>query len=106
MRSLFSFCLAMIACGCATKTPPLSAPLVAVDQTIYSGSPLTGPTTAAVDTSRADSAIVCSVRLLALDAVPSEGFSPLGSDVRIILATRDDGEVQPTGRMIQRVRSA
>jgi hypothetical protein len=95
--------LMLLVGGCAifqkkTENPALPAPDIRVQAIHYSGSPLSGPTTRAVELLPNDRLDV-RTEILALRTLPNDLPVTLGSAARLISASRSGTPVQPTNKL-------
>ena len=98
----------MLLGGCAgvfghNKTTQLQPPAVIVSQTVFSGSPLSGPTASEVKTDSVPQ-VIASVQLLALRDFDSTSGKPIGASARLISANRGGATLQPTTSIIAGAR--
>jgi hypothetical protein len=97
-------CIAIViyACGgCAARQKAaLQAPDAQVSLSHFTGGALSGPTTQVADSSRAETAIAATVKLVALEQpLPADLLKPIDPDVRLIVSDRDPASVAPVLRL-------
>jgi hypothetical protein len=106
-RSFVTIVVALLTlAGCATRAPILPPPQANFQESLFSGSALTGPTTRPVQADRADQAFIASVRLLGLDRAAASGLEPLEPDVRLIVSPSPEGALESHGELTRRIRWA
>jgi len=99
--------MVLVGAGCGGKkappTGPLAMPSAATRVDHFVGSPLSGPTRDTVPAPPPSEALAVRVRMIALEKVPDAG-TPLGSEARLIMATRLGTPVLPSSRLTRTAR--
>ncbi|GIW77114.1 MAG: hypothetical protein KatS3mg104_2177 [Phycisphaerae bacterium] len=80
------------------EQPPLKAPELVIASRVYAGSVLSGPTPNELTEESFKSPWAISVRIWAIESLPTEGFERLARQARLVFTTRGGMPVVPSAR--------